>query len=275
MVERYEQCSTRIRGARRSPRAPPGRGACRTPLREFLRTETGGAAVLLAAAVAALVWVNVDASSYDSLWGTTLSVELGDAGISLDLREWVNSGLMTFFSSSSASRRGASSIWVSCANGGVSCCRCSRRSPEWASRSRSTSPSTPGTRPRRAGDCDVDRHGVCAGAARPRRPALPDRVARVHADRGDRRRHRRARRHRDRPQRGAEPGSSAGRRCVLRRRGRRSPPSDPPRPRLFRPGPRRLGCSTRIGRGADRHRTRARTPCLRLPGPARNPGARD
>jgi Na+/H+ antiporter NhaA len=68
-----------------------------TPLREFLRTETGGAAVLLAAAVAALVWVNVDASSYDSLWETTLSIELGDAGIALDLREWVNSGLMTFF----------------------------------------------------------------------------------------------------------------------------------------------------------------------------------
>ena len=68
-----------------------------TPLREFLRTETGGAAVLLAAAVAALAWVNVDASSYDSLWETTLSVELGDAGISLDLRDWVNSGLMTFF----------------------------------------------------------------------------------------------------------------------------------------------------------------------------------
>ena len=32
-----------------------------TPLREFLRTETGGAAVMLAAAVGALVWVNVDA----------------------------------------------------------------------------------------------------------------------------------------------------------------------------------------------------------------------
>jgi Na+/H+ antiporter NhaA len=68
-----------------------------TPLREFLRTETGGAAVLLAAAVAALVWVNVDALSYDSLWETTLSIELGGAGIALDLREWVNSGLMTFF----------------------------------------------------------------------------------------------------------------------------------------------------------------------------------
>ena len=68
-----------------------------TPLREFLRTETGGAAVLLAAAVAALVWVNVDTSSYDSLWRTTLSIDIGDAGVALDLRHWVNSGLMTFF----------------------------------------------------------------------------------------------------------------------------------------------------------------------------------
>jgi Na+/H+ antiporter NhaA len=68
-----------------------------TPLREFLRTETGGAAFLLAAAVAALVWVNVDASSYRSLWGTMLSIDLGGAGVALDLRHWVNSGLMTFF----------------------------------------------------------------------------------------------------------------------------------------------------------------------------------
>jgi Na+/H+ antiporter NhaA len=68
-----------------------------TPLREFLRTETGGAAVLLAATVAALVWVNVDASSYDSLWGTMLSIDLGGAEVALDFRHWVNSGLMTFF----------------------------------------------------------------------------------------------------------------------------------------------------------------------------------
>jgi Na+/H+ antiporter NhaA len=68
-----------------------------TPLREFLRTETGGAAVLLAAAAAALVWVNVDASSYDSLWRTKLSIDIGDAGVGMDLRHWVNSGLMTFF----------------------------------------------------------------------------------------------------------------------------------------------------------------------------------
>jgi Na+/H+ antiporter NhaA len=68
-----------------------------TPLARFLRTETGGAVVLLAAAAAALVWVNVDASSYNSLWTTKLSIDLSDAGVALDLRHWVNSGLMTFF----------------------------------------------------------------------------------------------------------------------------------------------------------------------------------
>jgi Na+/H+ antiporter NhaA len=52
---------------------------------------------LLAAAVAALLWVNVDASSYNSLWRTTLSIDVGGEGVALDLRHWVNSGLMTFF----------------------------------------------------------------------------------------------------------------------------------------------------------------------------------
>jgi Na+/H+ antiporter NhaA len=68
-----------------------------TPLRTFLRTETGSAMVLLWATIAALAWVNVDASSYASVWHTELSIRIGDAGVSLGLREWVNSGLMTFF----------------------------------------------------------------------------------------------------------------------------------------------------------------------------------
>src|SRR5207249_6932383 len=68
-----------------------------TPLREFLRTETGGAAILLAAALAALIWVNVDASSYGSLWRTKLAIDLGGGEVALDLRQWLNSGLMTFF----------------------------------------------------------------------------------------------------------------------------------------------------------------------------------
>ncbi|MCL2769224.1 MAG: Na+/H+ antiporter NhaA [Solirubrobacterales bacterium] len=68
-----------------------------TPLREFLQTEAGGAAVLLAGAVAALVWINVDSGSYESLWHTTLSIRLGGGEVSHDLRNWVNRGLMTFF----------------------------------------------------------------------------------------------------------------------------------------------------------------------------------
>ena len=68
-----------------------------TPLRTFLRTETGSAAFLLAATVAALVWVNVDSASYERVWDTALSIRIGGAGVSQDLRQWLNSGLMTFF----------------------------------------------------------------------------------------------------------------------------------------------------------------------------------
>jgi Na+/H+ antiporter NhaA len=68
-----------------------------TPLRTFLRTETGSAAVLLAAALAALVWANLDAGSYARVWNTTLSIRIGHTGISHDLRYWLNSGLMTLF----------------------------------------------------------------------------------------------------------------------------------------------------------------------------------
>ena len=68
-----------------------------TPLRRFLRTESGSAAVLLAATLAALAWANVDVASYESVWGTPLSIRLGGSGVSQTLREWVNSGLMTFF----------------------------------------------------------------------------------------------------------------------------------------------------------------------------------
>jgi len=69
----------------------------RTPIASFLRAEAGSAAVLVAAIVAALVWVNVDSDSYETFWSTQLSIRLGDASVSLDLRQWVNSGLMTFF----------------------------------------------------------------------------------------------------------------------------------------------------------------------------------
>jgi Na+/H+ antiporter NhaA len=66
------------------------------PLRDFMRTETGSAAVLLAGAVAALVWANIG-TSYESVWHTTLSIRIAGGSVSLELRHWVNNGLMTLF----------------------------------------------------------------------------------------------------------------------------------------------------------------------------------
>jgi Na+/H+ antiporter NhaA len=68
-----------------------------TPLRQFMATETGSAAVLLAATILALVWSNVHPGSYESVWGTPLAIRVGGVGLSQDLHGWVNSGLMTFF----------------------------------------------------------------------------------------------------------------------------------------------------------------------------------
>jgi len=68
-----------------------------TPLRTFLRTETGSASVLAGATVAALIWANISASGYDKVWATRLSVLIGGSGVTLDLRGVVNSGLMALF----------------------------------------------------------------------------------------------------------------------------------------------------------------------------------
>ncbi|MBO3750119.1 Na+/H+ antiporter NhaA [Streptosporangiaceae bacterium NEAU-GS5] len=68
-----------------------------TPVREFLRTETASAVFVVGATVAALVWANVGPGSYAKVWETSFSLQLGHAGISHDLRTWVNTGLMAFF----------------------------------------------------------------------------------------------------------------------------------------------------------------------------------
>src|SRR5436305_14860773 len=68
------------------------------PVRSFLSTEAGGAVVAFAAAVAALVWANLPGwHSYESVWTTTVAVRVGNAGVTMDLRHWVNEGLMTLF----------------------------------------------------------------------------------------------------------------------------------------------------------------------------------
>jgi Na+/H+ antiporter NhaA len=67
------------------------------PVRDFLRTETGGALVLLAAVIAGLAWANVAPDSYRDFWSTELEIRVGDHALVDDLRHWVNDGLMVFF----------------------------------------------------------------------------------------------------------------------------------------------------------------------------------
>jgi Na+/H+ antiporter NhaA len=67
------------------------------PVRDYLRTETGGAMVLLAAVIAGLAWANIDPESYRSFWSTELEVRIGSHSLAEDLRHWVNDGLMVFF----------------------------------------------------------------------------------------------------------------------------------------------------------------------------------
>ena len=69
-----------------------------SPLRDFLRTESAGAVLLAVSAVTALVWVNSPWSeSYDSFWKTRFAFSFAGHGLDLDLRYWVNDGLMTVF----------------------------------------------------------------------------------------------------------------------------------------------------------------------------------
>ncbi|MCI2419317.1 Na+/H+ antiporter NhaA [Saccharopolyspora sp. K220] len=79
------------------PGVTPEKGLTRA-IRAFLRTESGGTMVLLAATLIALVWANSPfADTYEALWQTPFALRLGDLEFDLDLRHWVNDGLMALF----------------------------------------------------------------------------------------------------------------------------------------------------------------------------------
>jgi NhaA family Na+:H+ antiporter len=68
------------------------------PLQTFLRTEEASGILLLAAAVAALLWANSPwRASYDALWHTQLTIGLGPWSLAEDLQHWVNDALMALF----------------------------------------------------------------------------------------------------------------------------------------------------------------------------------
>ena len=64
----------------------------------FIRIEAASGVVLLLASIAAMVWANSPWNdAYFDLWHTHISVDASILNINLDLREWVNDGLMTIF----------------------------------------------------------------------------------------------------------------------------------------------------------------------------------
>ena len=85
-----------------SARVPAGRTTwvrnLARPVRVFVATEVGSAVILLAAALAALLWANSPwGSTYEEVWSTDLSIRLAGAELSHSLRDWINDGLMALF----------------------------------------------------------------------------------------------------------------------------------------------------------------------------------
>ncbi len=67
-------------------------------VRRFVATEHAGAVLMLVATLAALGWANSPwGRSYEAVWSTHLGIHLGSGELTLQLREWVNQGLMALF----------------------------------------------------------------------------------------------------------------------------------------------------------------------------------
>ena len=68
------------------------------PFQEFFRSKSTSGILLIAGALAALVWANSPwAESYDALWETRFTVGFGAAALSKPVILWVNDGLMALF----------------------------------------------------------------------------------------------------------------------------------------------------------------------------------
>jgi Na+:H+ antiporter, NhaA family len=83
------------------PSDPVDRGPVFIPTRPlilFMRVEARSSVLLLSATVIALAWANSPwLASYEVVWTTNLSVQVGEAELAKDLRHWVNDGLMTLY----------------------------------------------------------------------------------------------------------------------------------------------------------------------------------
>jgi NhaA family Na+:H+ antiporter len=66
-------------------------------VQRFFRLEAASGILLLAAAVASLIWANVSLETYQRVFGLQIAAGAGGLGFTFTLRELVNDGLMTIF----------------------------------------------------------------------------------------------------------------------------------------------------------------------------------
>jgi Na+:H+ antiporter, NhaA family len=68
------------------------------PLIDFLNTESAGGGLIVLAAAVAIIWANSPWSeAYQNLWIRQLGLQFDHFRLQLDLRHWINDGLMTSF----------------------------------------------------------------------------------------------------------------------------------------------------------------------------------
>lgn len=75
----------------------PGRVQIMEPFERFLKKVVRGSYPLFLTTLLALVWANVSATSYHSLWHSELTISLGHLQITKSLIHWVDEALMTLF----------------------------------------------------------------------------------------------------------------------------------------------------------------------------------
>ena len=67
------------------------------PLQRFLRLEAASGILLLAAAVASMIWANAAGAGYERIFSAPLAIGAADRAITFTIRELINDGLMTLF----------------------------------------------------------------------------------------------------------------------------------------------------------------------------------
>ncbi|MBR6452988.1 MAG: Na+/H+ antiporter NhaA, partial [Fibrobacter sp.] len=68
-----------------------------TPIERLMKVETTGGIVLIIMTLAALIWANLDPSSYEHFWHLPFVVTIGSWVGTGDLHWFINDALMTIF----------------------------------------------------------------------------------------------------------------------------------------------------------------------------------